>query len=351
MKKQTSAVAIIVAVIFSILLFPFILVGGLSSGVVFSLESVIAPNREEDLYRSFADKGGMDFVYELVLQGMEEGMGEEAAEFGLKAEDFFPKSQVETIVYDVYHAFIKGEEYQLDLSYQKNILKEKLMEYFDANMEDELRAEYGAAYDLLNEEQKAAAIETVKVFYEAEIDSMIAEELGTLELELSEQFNSIYETEEFQELKNLEKQYGYSLTDRTQLCSDVRLAGDILLGLTGFVLVLLLLCHLFRPSGFFTAGGFSLVIGGFMLLLAKGVQNVLPGMISLEINEELNEAELPEFIMPMVEDVMDWCLTGFEKVGKIGLLTAVILILVGILLLVLRKNKTEAEPYSGVEMQ
>ena len=62
-------------------------------------------------------------------------------------------------------------------------------------------------------------------------------------------------------------------------------------------------------------------------------------------------AELPEFIMPMVEDVMDWCLTGFEKVGKIGLLTAVILILVGILLLVLRKNKTEAEPYSGVEMQ
>ena len=54
-------------------------------------------------------------------------------------------------------------------------------------------------------------------------------------------------------------------------------------------------------------------------------------------------SETPKFIMPMMEEILDWCLTRFEKVGKIGLVAAIIFILVGILLLINRKNKNEAE--------
>ena len=49
MKNKTSVLAIVIAVIFSIILFPFVLAGGVGAGAVFTVESVIAPDREEEL--------------------------------------------------------------------------------------------------------------------------------------------------------------------------------------------------------------------------------------------------------------------------------------------------------------
>ena len=109
MKKKTSALAIVVAVIFSIILFPFIFVSGIGTGVVFSLGSIVAPDREEDLYQSFADRGGIDWVYELFLNEMEESMDADSLGIEMDATDLMPRSQMETIVYDVYHAIMKGQ--------------------------------------------------------------------------------------------------------------------------------------------------------------------------------------------------------------------------------------------------
>ena len=361
MKKKPSTLAIIIAVIFSIFLFPFIFIGGLSSGVVFSLESMVAPDREEDLYQSFVDNGGVDWVYDLFLSRVEEGMGSAEEDLGieLEATELFPRAQVETMVYDVYHAVIKGREYKMDLSYQKDVMQAKLTEYFEANIdaeiENSLREEYGEAYELLEESKKQeikaeARVEAEKVFY-AEMDTIIEEEFGTLEKEISAEINGIYDTPEYKELMALEDEYGYSLTDRTELCSMVRLAGYILLGITALIIGILLLCHLFRPSGFFTAGVFTLVTGGVLLIAAKGMQGVLLSLIGSELSAEFATEEVPVFLMPMLEDVLGWCVIGFEKVGKIGLMATVVLVLVGILLLVIRKNKAEAEPVSVMEMQ
>lgn len=358
MKKKTSALAIILAIFCSILLFPLIMISGIGSGLVFSLESVVTPDREEDLYQSFVDNGGMDWVYDLFVSGVEEGMGDgleaEEVDIELDAKELFPRDQVETMVYDVYHAIIKGEECQFDLSYQKALMETKLMAYYDENAEAEVEAqikeEYGEEYDTLSESQKQEAIEEAteeaRVIYEAEITTMIEEEFGALEEEVSAELNSIYDTPEYQDLKELEAEYGYSLTDRTELCADVRMAGYILLGFTAVLLAVLLLCHLFRPSGFFTAGAFTLIIGGLMMVVATGMQRLLLSLISSEFSAEYSAEEIPGFVMPMIEDVLGWCVTGFDKVGKIGLMAAVILILVGILLLVVRKNKAEAEPAS-----
>ena len=194
-----------------------IFIGGIASGVVFSLESALLPDRNEDLYHSFEESGGMDWIYE-----------------------------------------------ELDI-------------------------------------------------------------------------------------RSLEEQIGYSLTDRTELCNVIRLAGYVALGITAMLIALLLLCHLFRPSGFFTAGAFSLVTGGFMLLGARSVQKFLKSVFYSELSLELAADEIPEFFLTMVESILGWCLTGFEKVGKIGLMTAVVLILVGILLYVIKQN--QAEPVSVYEMQ
>lgn len=385
MKKKTNAVAIVVAVIFSIFLFPLIFISGIGSGVVFSVESVVAQEREEELYQSFIDRGGMDWMYELLISGVEDSLaeglnvstteeiGDVPMDINLDARELLPRNQIETIVYDVFHAVVKGETYQLDLSYQKNLMESKLNEYFETavvteieatveeTVEAEIKKEQGEAYALLTESEKQELFDTAKEeametamkeareLFDTEVLATLETELASLEDELSEAVNSIYDTPEWQELKNLEAQYGYSLTDRTELCKDIRMAGYILLGLTGVLLVVLLLCHWFRPSGFFTAGAFTLITGGLMLAFAKAAKNVMLGLIGSELSAQISAdtipaEEFPDFILLMIEDILGWCLTGFEKVGKIGLMTTVILILVGILLIVIRRNQAGAEP-------
>ena len=355
MKKQTSAVAIIVAVIFSIVLFPFIVVTGISSGVIFSMESVFQQNREEEIYQSFVKSGGEEYIYELLLEGAESEIGE----FDVDPEEFFPREQVNTMIDDIYHALLKGEKYQVDLSIQKEVTKKYARREFDANIEIEiekaLKDEYGAAYDLLSESEKQELIQTATVearnIFEEEIDSAVEAEFSALEKEFSAEINGIYDTSEYQELKALEEEYGFSLTDRTELCYYLNLGGYLMLGLSGVFVAVLLLCHLFRPSGFFTAGAFTLITGGLMMVMAKGLQGIFLSLLSAEISAEYTAEEFPEFLMPMIEEVLGWCMVGFEKSGKVFLMAAVILVLVGILLFIIRRNKEAAEPASVLEMQ
>lgn len=383
MKKKTSALAIVVAVIFSIILFPFVLAGGAAASGVFTLESVIAPDREEELYQSFVRNGGMDWGYNLVIDGLEEGlaealagglpegMGDGSALLDLDAKEILPKQQAETIVSDVYHAIIQGKEYQVDLSHQKELLKTKLNEYFEtsvtaeikatveSSLEEEVKKEYGETYEKLSESERQEimtkakeeatniAMEEARKVFDTEVIPMVDTEVAELEKEVSEAFNSIYDMPEYQELKALEAKYGYSLTDRTALCKDIRLAGYIVLGVTAAVLLLLLVCHWFRPSGFFTAGAFTLIIGGGFFAIAKVIPGFAMNLLDSELSKmfvaESGMTEMPGFVMPVIAEILGWCLTGFEKVGKIGLMAAALLILVGILLLVIRKNKVEAE--------
>lgn len=389
MKKKTSAVAIVVAVIFSIILFPFIIAGGAGASGVFTLESVLAPDREEELYQSFVRNGGMDWGYDLIAEGLEQGleeglagsmpedMGAEEILSNLKAEDILPKQQAETILSDVYHAIVQGKEYQVDLSHQKELIKTKLNEYFDtslteeikatveSSLEEEIKKEYGEEFDKLPEKEREEllatakeeatkiALEEAREVLDTEVIPMVDREVAELETEVSKAFNSIYEMPEYKELKALETRYGYSLTDRATLCKDISLAGYVLLGVTGFILLLLLVCHWFRPSGFFTAGAFTLIVGGGFFAVAKVVPGTIMNLLDSELSKMFVEgsavSEVPGFVMPMVEEILGWCLTGFEKVGKIGLMAAALFILVGILLAVIRNNKKETEPASFTE--
>jgi len=91
---------------------------------------------------------------------------------------------------------------------------------------------------------------------------------------------------------------------------------------------------------------YDLLISSVEEGLSENVGNSSP---EVELSLELAADEIPEFFLTMVESILGWCLTGFEKVGKIGLMTAVVLILVGILLYVIKQN--QAEPVSVYEMQ
>ena len=347
MKKKPSVAAIIIAVILSILLFPLIAVSGLVSGGIFSVESLLSPGREEEIYQTFVEHGGMDYVYDLLVQGAEG----ELQETGIDPEEFFPKQQVEDIVYEVYHGLLQGKIIQIDLTPQRELTKEYALREFEAGVEEALREEYGEAYDMLEESEKTQAIEEARKIFDEEMDRIIDEEFSALEKELSDEINAIYELPEVQELKIAEKERGFSLTDRAELCAAIRMSGYLFLGVTVFLLAMLLLAHWFRPSGFFTAGAFTLVIGGGMAALAKAVPGVLNGLIRSELaSTELTPGEeIPESVFAILAEIFEWCMAGIEKVGTYGLMAAVLFILMGILLLIIRNNKTDAEPVAELQ--
>ena len=93
-----------------------------------------------------------------------------------------------------------------------------------------------------------------------------------------------------------------------------------------------------------------LVIGGGMFALSK----IIPGMINgfagsaVPSMELAPGEEMPAFVMALVAKLMEWCMAGIEKVGTYGLMAAVLLVLMGILLRILQKDKAEAESVMGM---
>ena len=335
MNKKPGAVAIIIAVIMSIVLFLPIVISGLVSGTIFSVQSVLQPGREDDIYRSFENNGGIDFIYDIFLEETGEEM-EFAEGISVNMKEFVPKKDVATIVEGMYYAFLKGETYPVKLDSQKVYLKEKAMEYFEQNVDDLAKEELGELYELASESQKQEAMDIARREYEAEVDSIIEEEVTFIEAELSGILSEVYETTEYQEMMDSLNEFGYSLTDRAVMCSDIGLAGNVFLVIGIILIALLLLCHWFRPAGFITAGVFSLLTGGIL----KGGAMVIPSAMSTLLQAETLEGEpVPEFMIALVEDIMNWCMDGFHKVGTMALGLGAVLFLVGILLFVIKRNR------------
>ena len=86
-------------------------------------------------------------MYDWLGNDFEESMaGEEAL---VEFTELFPKDQVESMVYDIFHAIMNGEEYQADLSYQKDVMYLKMMQYFEETVEDEIRKNYSDNYGFI----------------------------------------------------------------------------------------------------------------------------------------------------------------------------------------------------------
>lgn len=357
MKKKTSVFAIIIAIFFSILLFPFILVCGSGSAVVFSLESVVRPGREEEIYETFVNHGGIDILYDVFTDEVEKQEETELFLFDLEVESLFPKEQFAGMIGEIYHAVLKEEEYTPDFSYQKNILKEYATNEFESSVEEEIgtmiQEQYGAVFEEFSEEEKQQLIkqaeEALRKQFEEDLERVLQITLSEAEVQIRESIHSIYEGEEYQNIKEIEEEYQFSLTDRTELCYYLKLTGYVMLAVTAFFILLLLLSHLFRPSGFFTAGVFTLLTAAGMYLVSIGMNTALIRLIDEAWKEENIAEKIQKLALVLSEEVITWCSSGFEYTGKIFAGAAVLFVLTGILLLVIKRKQAEAELTSGLE--
>ena len=338
MKKKPSAVAIVIAVIMSIILFLPIVVSGVVAGSIFSAQSILQPGREHELYQSFEKNGGVDYIYDFLIDEVGEEM-EFMEGISINFREFCSKEDVEEIVKGIYEAFFKGELYEATLDSQEAYLKDKADEYFEKNIEDFVKEEFGDLYEMATESQIQEAKDEARKIYDEEVSAVIEEEINFLEDKLSSILDSVYETDEYQEFMVTLDEFGYRLDNRAGMCEDIALVGNIFLGIGVILIVLLLLCHLFRPAGFVTAGIFSLLTGGLLKALAV----LAPAAVNSLAMEEFLEGEpVHEFVEVLVSDILSWCMEGFHKVGILALGLGAVLVLVGILVFVVRRNKAEA---------
>lgn len=337
MKKKPGFVAIFVAVLMSIILLLPIIGSGLVAGACFSVQSMLEPGRETELYRSFEKNGGVDFIYDTLLDEFGEEV-EFTEDVSINTRELFPKEDAAEIMEGIYHAFFKGENYSIKFESQKEYLQKKAMEYFEQNIDDVIKEELGDLYEYAGESEIQEAKDIARKEYEAEVNSVIEKEIASLEKEFSGILDVVYESPEYQEAISFLEDAGYALNDRAEMCSAIELAGNVFLVIGVILVVLLLLCHLFRPAGFVTAAVFSLLTGGIL----KGGAVALPSAISKLVEAEMLEGEpIPDFLVALVEDVMSWFMDGFHKAGMLALGFGVVLFLVGILLFVIKKNRAE----------
>ncbi len=337
MKKKTNPIAILFAILVSIVLFPFVIATGFATGAVFGSETLLLPERNEQLFDTVVTDEVVDYIYAELEAAMGESMTDMEG-ITVEMDKFFSKEQVRTMLHDMYTAILSDTPYDADLSAQKAYMYQLTDEYFEANIDDLIREEAGDLYEYMTEEDKAEARRRAKIEYDATVTPEIEAEFTDLETELESSVNVLFTSAEYQDIKQLEVDTGYSLFAREELCEALHLAGYIVLILCGICLFLLALGHLFRPAGFITGAVYTGLTAGIMKCISLfGV----PAFTELVAAELSADPETPAAIagsaVALIENILLWFMEGFDMVATWGFYATVALILLAVARSILRR--------------
>ena len=204
---------------------------------------------------------------------------------------------------------------------------------FDAEADVYIQENIRELYAQIDEETKQELIAQVKEEYMAELYAVVDESVTSVETEVNAGIQDIYKSEEYLEFEQIQEEYGINVYDFQMLNNLLKTAGYLCFGLGVVVILVLLLCYLFRPAGFMVSGIFVLIFGGAVKLLSGYVLPVANEMITTRV-------ELPhESVHALIRTALAWVTEGMESSATIGIIAGVALILFGILLSILRRNK------------
>lgn len=463
--KKRSVLGIIISVIMSIILVPFLWGFGISGTTLMTVSSVIKEERKDEIFNIFLENEGAEWIYGMVEPIIQDMVAEYAGQYeGLDTEGLLTVEDVEKIATEFYAKAVNGEIYQIDVTFIADRIKPQLdgiidqeidkqidqeidsriESYVDENLEtiydslsDDIKAEIKAEakkivmeevekefdaqidelleeevdkyieenypnasadlveaetgkylaenkdqiiadaraetlaeaestfeeeadtyirenirdlYTKIDEETKAELIATAKEEYTPEIkeeykaqhkqqyvdeySSMVDEAVLSAQEEINATIASIYSSEEYAELEQTQEEYGINVYDFDGLNEIFRGAGYVCFGAAAVVILLLLLCYLFRPAGFFVAGIVTLILG-------VGVK-AISGRVLPVVNEMVHSAvDLPhDSLGEMINTVLGWMAEGLSESAMIGIFAGAALMLLGILTLIIRRNKT-----------
>lgn len=463
--KKRSVLGIIISIIMSIILVPFIWVFGISGTSLMTVSSVVKEERKDEIFDVFMENDGAEWLYDMVKPMLDEVIAEYASQYeGFDAEGLLTVEDVEKIATEFYTKAANGEIYEIDLTFIADRIKPQLdgivdkeidkqieaqadaeiEKYVDENLEtvyaslsDDVKAqikaevkkvvmaeveqEFDSQIDAIVEEEvdkyiaenypnapeslvaaekekylaenkdqivaeaKAETLAEAEKQFEAEADAYISENIREIYAQIDEetkkeliakakeeflpQFKeeykaenkqkhvdeaaasideavllaqteinatiaSIYTSEDYAQLEQTQAEYGINIYDFDGLNAIFKSAGYVCFGAAAVVILILLLCYLFRPAGFFVAGIFTLILGVGVKAVAGKALPVASELIHASV-------ELPhESLNAIVNAALVWVTEGLNESAMIGIFAGAALMLLGILITIIRRNKT-----------
>ena len=463
--KKRSVLGIIISIIMSIILVPFIWVFGISGTSLMTVSSVVKEERKDEIFDVFMENDGAEWLYDMVKPMLDEVIAEYASQYeGFDAEGLLTVEDVEKIATEFYAKAANGEIYEIDLTFIADRIKPQLdgivdkeidkqieaqadaeiEKYVDENLEtvyaslsDDVKAqikaevkkvvmaeveqEFDSQIDAIVEEEvdkyiaenypnapeslvaaekekylaenkdqivaeaKAETLAEAEKQFEAEADAYISENIREIYAQIDEetkkeliakakeeflpQFKeeykaenkqkhvdeaaasideavllaqteinatiaSIYTSEDYAQLEQTQAEYGINIYDFDGLNAIFKSAGYVCFGAAAVVILILLLCYLFRPAGFFVAGIFTLILGVGVKAVAGKALPVASELIHASV-------ELPhESLNAIVNAALVWVTEGLNESAMIGIFAGAALMLLGILITIIRRNKT-----------
>ena len=221
---------------------------------------------------------------------------------------------------------------------------------FDAEADAYIQENIREIYAQIDAETKAELIATAKEEilpqfkeeykaqykqqYIDEYSAMIDEAVLSAQTEINATIASVYTSEEYAQLEQTQADYGINIYDFDGLNEIFKSAGYICFGAAAVVILILLLCYLFRPAGFFVAGIFTLILGAGVKVIAGKALPIASEMIHTAV-------ELPhESVNAIVNSALVWVTEGLNESAMIGIFAGAALLLLGILTTIIRRGKT-----------
>lgn len=316
----------IIAVILSGIFVPLLLLIGLVGATTSAFSNVLMEHREDELFVCFESAGGVRWIYD-EIGGRLLSMGQElqVPEGMEPLKDIVTYEDVSSVSHGIYSAFLSGNLYVFDLSVQKIRIKENVDAYFDRYIEEQSLTE------LMDSE--FIDIELVRESYLRDAYAQLEQQVVQLEEELNTVLEEFYHTAWIKRAAGTEELYDMEGFHLDLLRNGLKRAEFAEIGVMAVFVFLILICYLFRPSGFFVVGGTAAVLGAAAFAVSKG-------LLLLPFSEFIPAASIPhKSFYEVAEQIAVWLSDGYLKFGIYSIMAGILLLLFGGILLLFQRNR------------
>lgn len=316
----------ITAVVLSGIFVPLLLLIGLACATTSAFSNVLMEHREDELFARFERAGGIRWIYDEIgmrLLSMDQEL--QVPEGMEPLKDIITYEDVSSVSHGIYSAFLSGNLYVFDLSVQKGRIKENVDAYFDRYIEERSLTE------LLDNE--FIDIELVRESYLRDAYSQLEQQVARLETELNAVLEEFYDTAWITRKVSTEELHNIEDSHLDLLRDGLKKAEFAEIGAMAVFVFLLLVCYLFRPSGFFVAGGTAAVLGAAAFAVSKGI-------LLLPFSELLPASSIPhESFYAVAEQVAAWLSDGYLSFGIYSTAAGILMLLFGGILLLFQRKR------------
>lgn len=324
--EERSKAAIVIVVILSGILVPLLLLLGIVSATTSAFSNALMEHREDELFLRFEQEGGIQWLYdEVEARLVPMGQKLQVPEGMEPLKDIITYEDVSSVSHGVYSAFLSGNLYVFDLSVQKERIKKNVDAYFDRYIEEQNLTELMDS-EFVDEE-------LVRESYLKDAYAQLEEQVIQLETELNARLEELYHTAQFTRIADKEELHDIETTYLELLRSVLQKAKLAEIGVMAVLVVVLLVCYLFRPSGFFLVGSTSAFLGIAAFAVSKGLRSLLfSGIVPMD-------AMPHESFFAATEQIVSWLSDGYLNFSIYSAAAGIALLVFGGFLLLFQRKR------------